>query len=223
MLQDLSIPTSAVEYLRNQIIIGRLSPGQKLDEQRLAAELNISRPPLREAFRLLESERLVMRVPRKGVFVSEISIEDLEDLYQVREMIERCAIDLLRLKNIRDLPVVEKCLENAYSFPTLNVDDLEAIVQYAAVASNFHIKLIESAANPRLTNFYRMIASSVMRYKILFLFLDARYDSRKDHRQLIELIKKGLYEEAKEFLLSHIKISYKILHENILKKPQLRQ
>jgi len=218
MIPAFNIPTGAVEYLRNKIIIGKLVPGQKLNEEPLAAELNISRPPLREAFRLLESERLVLNIPRKGTFVSDISVEDLDDLYQVREMIECRAMDLLKIQNIREIPDIEPFLESTDDFAPLDCSDSDAIMRVAAVSCNFHIKLVEAARNSRLAHFYRTISSNVMRYKILFLFLDSKHDSGKDHRRLVELIQNGLYDETRNFLISHIKISYRFLREEIVRR-----
>ena len=106
-----TIERTVVEYLRKQIITGQLSAGTKLTENDLATQLDISRHPLREAFRVLESEHLVICVPRKGTYVSEMSIEDLQQLYQAREMIECYAIELLRAQRIRKLPLVVSALE----------------------------------------------------------------------------------------------------------------
>jgi DNA-binding GntR family transcriptional regulator len=216
VLQSLSIPSSAFEYLRNQIITGQLAPGQKLNEEQVAAELSISRPPLREAFRLLESELLVMRIPRRGTYVSDISVEDLDDLYQVREMIEGRAMDLLKSKGIRELPEAEEILKSAEPFTELNSGDLAAVLRQASRSSNFHFKIIESARSLRLTYFYESIASNIKRYKVLLHVLNTRYNSQDDHLHLIELIKKGSYDEAKEFMINHMKKSYAFLRNEMV-------
>jgi len=77
-----------LEYIRNRIITGDLVPGQKLNENKLASRLEISRHPIREAFRVLESEQLVYSIPNKGAFVTELSQDDLLEVCQAREMIE---------------------------------------------------------------------------------------------------------------------------------------
>jgi DNA-binding GntR family transcriptional regulator len=108
----------------------RLSAGTKLTENDLAAQLDISRHPLREAFRVLESEHLVMCVPRKGTYVSEMSIEDLQHLYQGREMIECYAIELLRAQKIRKLPLVVSTLETAFSLSIPVGDSPDEMLEY---------------------------------------------------------------------------------------------
>lgn len=223
MIPNANIATSAVEHIRNQIITGALPPGLRLNEEQLATELKISRPPLREAFRLLESERMVLNIPRKGTFVTELSVEDVEDLYQIREMMERGAIDILKLRNIRELPGIDMFLDKSEIFASLDYNDPEAIMRHATLSSRFHITLIEATGNSRLIHFYKTIASNVMRYKMLFLFLDTKYDSGKDHRRLVELIRNGDFDEAREFAVSHIQVSYSFLREEIRLRTRFKQ
>ncbi|MBW1716676.1 MAG: GntR family transcriptional regulator [Deltaproteobacteria bacterium] len=122
-----SITESVTEYLRLQIITGEFAPGQKLNETELASRLNISRPPLREAFRISENEHLVVSVPRKWTYVTDISIEDLEKVYQAREMLEWYAIDFLKYKNIRDLPTVIASVESASDLSIPPQDNLTSL------------------------------------------------------------------------------------------------
>ncbi len=74
--------------IRQQIIRGNLEPGQRIVERDIAAELGVSRIPVREAFRMLESEGLVSVVPRRGVIVARISRRDVEELFDIREALE---------------------------------------------------------------------------------------------------------------------------------------
>ena len=77
--------------LREQIIMGVYAPGQKLSEQRLAEELDVSRNTLREAFRVLAEHALVDHVPHRGVSVASPSMADVVDIYRARRLIE-CGI-----------------------------------------------------------------------------------------------------------------------------------
>ncbi len=86
-------------------ITGELKPGQKLNECGLSEELGISRPPLRETFRILEKDQLVVAIPRKGTYVTELSIRDFEEVCQIREMVECYVVDLLKISNVRGLPI----------------------------------------------------------------------------------------------------------------------
>lgn len=72
-MKILGVTESAARSLRQEIIMGEISPGAKLNEIKLSNRYGISPPPLREAFRKLEYENLVENVPRKGTYVTEIS------------------------------------------------------------------------------------------------------------------------------------------------------
>ena len=80
-MEIIGVTRSAFHYLRAKIITGELPAGQKLNENQLSSLLDISHPPLREAFRLLEHEHLVVNVPRKGICVTTVSREDLREVY----------------------------------------------------------------------------------------------------------------------------------------------
>ncbi|MEA3359914.1 MAG: GntR family transcriptional regulator [Thermodesulfobacteriota bacterium] len=101
-----TVTNIATEYLRKQIITGEMAAGQRINETDLASYLNISRPPIRETFRILENEQLVVNIPRRGTKVTNISMKDLQEVYQARKMLECYAIDILKTKNIRVLPDV---------------------------------------------------------------------------------------------------------------------
>ena len=105
-IETKGVTEGAFQYLIVHIITGHLAPGSKLSETELASQLEISRSPLREAFRRLENERLVVSIPKKGCYVAEISLENCHEICQVWEMIELFAIDLLRSmvdKDFKDL------------------------------------------------------------------------------------------------------------------------
>jgi DNA-binding GntR family transcriptional regulator len=75
-VEIVSVTRSAYKYLKDKIITGELPARQKINENQLSSLLEISRPPLREALRLLEHEHLVVTIPRKGTHVTSISRED---------------------------------------------------------------------------------------------------------------------------------------------------
>lgn len=83
-----SLCQQAVDLLRARIHGGVLAPGQRLDEAALAGELGISRTPLREALKLLSAEGLVKLKPRRGCFVAELSLADLEEIFPIMAMLE---------------------------------------------------------------------------------------------------------------------------------------
>lgn len=91
----LSLSGEAAERIRDEILSGGFLPGQRLQEARLAARLNISRGPVREAFKVLCAEGLLKEEPNRGVSVAELSAQDVREIFEVRIAIEGRAVQLL--------------------------------------------------------------------------------------------------------------------------------
>ena len=87
-----SLAEEVTEILRNRILQGEYEIGEKLTESKIAAELKVSRTPIRDAFRELEKEQLIEYVPNKGCFAKGFGAEDLLDIYEVRRVVEELAI-----------------------------------------------------------------------------------------------------------------------------------
>lgn len=212
-----SVTDSVTEYLRKQIITGELAAGQRLNETDLASRLDISRPPLREAFRILENEHLVVSIPRKGTHVSDISVKDLKEVYQAREMLECYAIDLLKAKNIRDLPNVTASVESASDLSIPSQDNREEVFTYLKAFVDFHTKLVESTGNNWVIHFYNSISSHLARYQFIYLYIPGSgRRSIEEHQQILGLIKEGSYKKAKKFMRDHISYTFEFLRNKIL-------
>jgi len=222
--EKIGIVRALVRHLREQIITGELAPGEKIIEGRFAANLGISRAPLREALRVLEYEGLVKNIPRKGSRVTSISAHDFIETYQIREMVELYAVDLMREKNIKDFPQLMPLLEKPYgvSMP------LEAVppVHKLDILSNsrvYHYRLVEAAGSRKLCALYRTIYHSIERYQYFYAFSSGIIgDGFDEHKEVVDLLCKGKYGAAKKLLKTHIdffsgKIKEKMLREE---KPQ---
>ncbi|MBQ9060491.1 MAG: GntR family transcriptional regulator [Firmicutes bacterium] len=87
-----SLAEEVTDILRTRILHGEYAMGEKLTENKIAAELKVSRTPIRDAFRQLEQDQLVEYIPNKGCFARGFSKEDMKDIYAVREAVEELAI-----------------------------------------------------------------------------------------------------------------------------------
>jgi DNA-binding GntR family transcriptional regulator len=211
-----SVKESVTEYIRNKIITGEFTAGQMINETALASHLNISRPPIREALRTLENEYLVVSVPRKGTYVSNLSIEDLRELYQVREMVECYAIELLERKNIRNLPEVVSSLEAFSRLSMPDSDNMEQRLNYLKASYDFHIKLVESSGNKLLTYWNNSMCSHLNRYQFIYFYIPgSKQCSREDHQQILDLITMGAYEKVQKLLMEHIQYTFEFLQDRI--------
>ncbi|MDN4516556.1 GntR family transcriptional regulator [Mycolicibacterium austroafricanum] len=99
ILQPIAVPRSlsedAADRIREQIVLGGFSQGEHLKEARIAEQLNVSRGPVREAFKILRAEGLLAEEPHRGTFVVSLTANDVRDIYQVRASIEELAVRLV--------------------------------------------------------------------------------------------------------------------------------
>lgn len=104
-----SLHDEVAAKLRERIFSGDLAPGGFVDEPALCAELSISRTPLREALKVLTAEGLVRHEPRRGCFVSQITEQDLDEIFPVIALLEgRCAYEAARNATDADLAALEQ-------------------------------------------------------------------------------------------------------------------
>ena len=223
-MQIKSVTETVLEDLRVKIIVGELAPGSKLKEGELSSNFGISRAPLREAFRLLESEHLVVYYPRKGSYVTEISIERCREIYQVRTMMECFSVDLLKAKGIKDLPKVESALEETVNLVMPSSDDSYNKFDYLKAIANFHISLVEAAENTQLTYFYHSIFPNLARYQSIYTYMSGLMNkSYQEHKEFLRLVKNRDYNEAKKYLKCHIDKFIKIIEDKISHDDQAMQ
>jgi DNA-binding GntR family transcriptional regulator len=216
-MEILGVTTSALQFLRNQIITGELRAGEKLNEVTISMKLGISRPPLREAFRVLEKDHMVVNIPRRGTYVTELSVKDFIEVSQVREMVECYAIDLLKASNIRTMPKVAVALEKSLNLSTpFSSIEPEQLLNNIKVILNFHTSMVESCENYRLAQIYHAIMFNLARYQFIYFYIDGTAEqSLDDHRRILDFIQDGSYEEAKEQLKEHINYAVGLVKQRI--------
>jgi DNA-binding GntR family transcriptional regulator len=107
-----SLHDEVAARLRDRIFAGELPPGSFIDEPALCAQLSISRTPLREALKVLTAEGLLRHEPRRGCFVSQITEQDLDEIFPVIALLEgRCAFEAARNATDADLQALEQLHE----------------------------------------------------------------------------------------------------------------
>ncbi|MBN2124961.1 MAG: GntR family transcriptional regulator [Deltaproteobacteria bacterium] len=201
---------SVTENLRARIITGRLAPGQRLNEGELCEMFNVSRSPLREALLILEREDLVVNIPRKGTYVSPMSEENVQRIYQVMDMVEMYALDHLEKEGITQIPEVKSAVDQCTIFEMPPRDDWKDLLAYRKMLASFHSKLVETLQNPVIIAFYKRTSSNLARYQYLQLFkMGSGKGMIKDHKQIIGRIEKGDYKEARDLLKAHIETSFR--------------
>jgi DNA-binding GntR family transcriptional regulator len=224
-MTEMNIPgvtSSIVDHLRINIVERILLPGQKLNEAEIASRLGISRPPLREAFRVLEGEDLVVTVSRKGCYVKQVSIADCHDIFQVREMIECYAIDLIRDKNINNFKKIESALHGHITRKLPAESDAFEKYRYLKAIADFHIQLVESTENFLLIQHYRRSFPALARYQSMYTYInDLMEESKIAHTRILGLIQEHEFEPAKKEVRLHLR-GFLSLLENQLKQNEER-
>jgi DNA-binding GntR family transcriptional regulator len=166
----------ALEQLRHAIVAGELRPGQRVLQEEIADGLGVSIAPVREALRVLEQEGQVTYLPRRGYFVTELRIEDLEEIYALRQLLEERAAR-------RALPTLdEDALARIAVFARKCVDAAEAGDVAAELAANrsFHFAVLEAPEQPHTMRVIRLLWDSTEAYRALY------YNSPEERRQAVE-------------------------------------
>lgn len=153
MILQESLVSLAANEIRKLIVSGELGPGDKLNEPPLAERLGISRPPLREALRVLESERLLEQTPRRGYRVVAMTDADVEEIYSLRRALEMFALDLLLAQ--RDAAAFDALDPIMVTMRAAAKRGDSAAVVQANV--QFHTGIVEAAGHGRLTDAYRTL------------------------------------------------------------------
>lgn len=151
--------------LREAILRGDLKPGERLMELQLASKLGVSRTPIREAIRMLEQEGLAVTVPRKGAEVAQMTLKDMEDVLEVREVLDELAVKLACTKIKEDQ--LARLIQAQESFEKSTKGcNVKRIAEADVV---FHEVIYEAADNPKLVSILSNLREQVYRYRVEYL------------------------------------------------------
>ena len=158
--KHLTLRERILETIRDAIMSGALKPGEKVAEPELAERFGISRTPIREAFRQLESEGYLTVIPRKGAVVASFSPRDVEEFYAIKSILEgyaaRKACDKLTPRELDKLAAINGKLRQL-----ANGGDIK---HFFKVHNDFHELFIKAAGNEKL---HEMIGNLVNKFKRL--------------------------------------------------------
>ncbi len=153
MIVQESLVSLAANEIRKLIVSGELAPGDKLNEPPLAERLGISRPPLREALRTLESEGLLEQSPRRGYRVVSMTERDIDEIYSLRRALEMFALEHLLTKEDPSIYAALDPIMKAMRAAAKKGDRV-AVVQ---ANIDFHTALVDAAGHRRLSDTYRSL------------------------------------------------------------------
>ena len=193
-----SSPEIIVESLRRAIIEGQLRPGESLRQENLAKHFAVSRIPVREALRQLESEGWVELQPNRGARVTTLSAEEVREIYEIRASLEVTALRLAAPHhNAQSLEALAAILRHSHS-----THDESLYVQYNR---EFHLALYSPAQRPRLFALIDSLHSQGERYLRLKLGMPAhKRQSDDEHEEIFNALRGGKIEQAVRILETHL-------------------
>lgn len=207
LLADELSPVSLVELvvrrLRSEILSGALVPGERLVEEHLTRRFGISRAPLREALRLLGQQGLVEHLPRRGVRVAELSNRDVDELFSLRDVLERFAMQTA-------LPLRPGLTLEAPAAELAAMDRAAAAgetVEQAQAHRRFHLALVGLAEHQHLLLVYEPVIVKLQLCMAVNLRREAEQRSPMEgvarHRKLFDAVVGGQVDQVLAVLADH--------------------
>ncbi len=201
MSDHVSLSQIAYEHIRRRIVSLDLPPGTTIDETALREELGLGRTPIREALQRLALERLVTIVPRRGTFVTDIGIMDLNRLFEVRMVLESTAARLAAQRGHEDhWRQMERVLRRLDDGADLA--DNQVLI---AIDEACHNLIYDAADNKFLAD--SLVTLYALSLRLWYYFLPKIGDMQgaiSEHRSILESLRMGDAESAGKLMARHI-------------------
>ena len=211
MDKHLTLRERILETIRDAITSGKLKPGEKVAEPELAERMGISRTPIREAFRQLESEGYLTVIPRKGAVVISFSERDIEEFYAIKSILEGYAARLacLKLSN-REIDRL-----TAINDKLRQLADEGDVKQFFRIHNDFHELFIRAADNGKLRELISDLLRKFHRLRIASLSLPGRmHVSVQEHDKIIEAFRAREADLAEQLVRKNAEYGGKVLMQS---------
>lgn len=210
LLKRESVVDKIVNFVRHSIVLGKLKPGQKINEREFTGTYGFSRSPLREALRILDTEGLINIIPHKGAFIGKILEDDLKEIYEMRMLIELYGVEkACRNKSSESILELEQIINNQ------RIDFEKNMHADLLISSSaFHLKLIDMAGNKKLLQMYENLIRPI-RF-ILFMIYQNREHARnslEQHSEFLSFFKSGKPSQVKSLFKKHLEWGFTITRE----------
>ncbi|MSO92798.1 MAG: phosphonate utilization associated transcriptional regulator [Rhodospirillales bacterium] len=201
LVQSNSLPMLVQKEIERMILAGEIAIGEWLNESALSQRFSISRGPVREAFRSLEESGLVRQEKNRGVFVREVSVEEADQIYDLRE-----ALDELIGKQVTACATPDQIkVLHALMEEMDNVARADDVSPYYALNLRFHDRLAEFTGNRKLVTIYRRLINELHLFRLrgLSQFGGLR-KSTDEHRAMVKAIESKKIEAAGRMFKAHV-------------------
>jgi len=213
-----SLQIDVYNKLKNLIIFGGLSPGEKLSEGELSKNLNSSRTPIREAFRQLQTEGYIDVFPNKGASVAKLPIEKIEEIYDVISLLEGRACELATNKitkiHIKELQKIHKKM-SVYASQKKYQD-------YVVTNTEFHNLITRLSGNSVLIKTNDSLRMQVYRYRMICVVIPGHLENYiLEHERILDAIGKKDVVSAGKFIREHVCRVKEILVNSLKNDPRM--
>ncbi len=209
---NLTLAARVQERLREAILTDSLKAGARIDQNQIAEALRVSLAPVREAMKGLEAEGLVTILPRRGAFVSDVSVDDMDDLYNARAMIEGEAIyhAVLRLTE-DDFSVLQRIMEQMVQ--ATKVGDVSSYITHNR---DFHLRIYDALNNPYINQVIHNLwkRSELYRYRYMYVAHDHER-VHLEHKHILDLCRQRDQSGSRVAAMEHIQGTQRELHEQL--------
>jgi DNA-binding GntR family transcriptional regulator len=196
-----SLSSIICRQLEEMILSGKIRSGERINESKLAAVLQVSRAPIREACRQLEKHGMVEVFANRGTFVRSIDAEEVEELYDIRAALEALAGERAA---VRLTPKTRKELQTSLAAMETFASQ-GAVVDYYEANTEFHLRIIRTAGNKSLASIYKSICKQVSLFRKTSLSLPGRLNiSLEQHRGVLAALLAGDANKAGALLRHHV-------------------
>jgi DNA-binding GntR family transcriptional regulator len=197
--RPLTAQEAVLGELRRLILGGKLAPGEPVRQDAIAANLGVSRVPVREALKILEGEGQVTYKPHRGYFISELTMRDVREIYRIRELLESEAIREAVPKLTDD-----DFASMRHSLQVMEQEGTDDVAGMSAANTGFHMTLLNACAMPHLLKHVRLLREATDAYRSLYYLTDHTIEAvRLEHRSIYEAAVAGEVEQVVELANQH--------------------
>ena len=218
--KHLTLRERIVEFIKNAVINGRLKPGERVPESEIAEKFGISRTPIREAFRQLESEGFLTMTPRKGAVVSPITAKDVREFYTIKSLLEGYAAgkacEKLKEKDLKKLKDINNEMQRYAEKDNVNM--------FFKLDNRFHETFLSACGNDKLCSLTDQLVQQFERFRVTALSLPGRMEnSVRQHTDIINALERGEETEVADLVRANAESNCEVLVEELLKEVGAEQ
>lgn len=200
--------------LRKEICEGRFEPGARLQEIELSEALGVSRSPVREALLRLVSDGLLLAVPNKGTYVKEFTCQDIDEIFDMRVMLESYSI--LRSQKSMTPERKQQLFDILEVMEKTHTED--NVEQYTRADEELHNAIVALGDNSLVNTTYARVRSMNQQFRVFSLADRTRFDdSLEEHRKIIHALVNGQIEEADRINRIHLELACQCIKDQLRK------